>query len=50
MVNESLKRRIQKLESESNRQRITIADIYSTLASISSRLRKIEKAIEEAWP
>lgn len=47
MVNESLKRRIQKLESESNRQKFTIDDLRNRCNWIVKELQKLEKRIED---
>jgi len=42
MVNESLKRRIQKLESESNRQKFAVEDIQKLLVLQCQRIDKLE--------
>jgi len=43
MVNESLKRRIQKLESESNRQKYAIEDLTKTLAYWKQKIMDLER-------
>lgn len=46
MVAESLKRRIQKLESKSTRQHLQIADILSDLAVLTKRIREVKEMVE----